>query len=633
MKSDMRTTAIYTTAALILASFIGISCQKEMPTPAEETPVTVIGTINDDGATKVTLSENTASNVIKTAWEVGDRIIGWDASGKTLELEIASSNRITADGTAVFTKVSGNGTLPTVSGKKIYMIYAPGKTANDLGDGLTYSLASQSDKVPALMTATGTLNNGQIALNFTGVLALVAVKNPNLPVSSVTGVSGLKLSGSNVKSSVTINKSLALSSSGSGPITKSCSFTTAANGTTSGVMVYFAVAPNTAKAQVTVSTVEPTGYEIIKTDATFTAGNCYVLDTKNVTKQVFTISTPAVSNGSFSTNPSGSAAWDATVTITASPTNPDTDYELKPNSITVSKAGGGTVSYTGSGLSYTFTMPKDNVTVTGAFQKKKYTLTSSVNSTTMGSVAMKYTTGGAAITSGTAIEWGSGVTVAPTANTYYELEKITYGTTDITTAKKFDMPKADTEVSVTFRKCSYAISKAATSNGSFTVAESSQWGETVTVTATPDANYLVDKITVYKTGSESTTVTVGTDGSFTMPKYAVTVKVTFKPDTFAISKDSVTPAVTGASFKVTKNGGTSDLSEATPGDALKVEVTCPNGYKVDKITVYKTGDTSTTVEVKADGSFTMPAYAVTVKVELKLDESGSGTELTPGGLI
>lgn len=625
------------TAALVLASCLGISCRKEMPLQEEETTVTVIGTI-DDSATKVSFSEGidgAGKKVIKTAWEVGDNIIGWDGSGNPLQLTIADNGKISS-GTAVFTLV--NGTLPTTEGSTIKMIYAPGKTVNDLdSDGLTYSLASQSGKVPALMTATGTLTDGKIALNFTKALALVAVKNPTLDVSTVTTVNSLTLSGGNVKSSVTIHKAdLSLTSSGSGPITRSCSFQTSATGTTSDVMVYFAVAPNSTTDQVTVSTVSPPNYEIIKTGANFVAGNCYVLDTKNVDKHKFTITIPGVNYGSFSTSPSGSAKWGSTVTITASPKNPSTEYELTPNSITVTKSGGVSVSYTGSGLSYTFTMPEDNVSVTGAFQKKKYTLTSSVNDGNMGSVAMKYTTGGTTITSGTAIEWDTGVTVTPNPNQYYELEKISYSTgsgiSDNATA--FSMPKANTKVSVTFRKCSYTISKGTETNGTFTVsATSSQWDKTITVTATPNANYLVDKMTYKDESGAEKTITLdstGKIGTFPMPKCNTTVNVTFKANKFAINKDPV--SITGASFKVTKVGGTDDLSEATPGEALKVEATCPNGYVVDKITVYKKGDTSTTVDV-ADGSFTMPAYEVKVKVDFKLDESGSGTEINPGGLI
>lgn len=56
-------------------------------------------------------------------------------------------------------------------------------------------------------------------------------------------------------------------------------------------------------------------------------------------------------------------------------------------------------------------------------------------------------------------------------------------------------------------------------------------GERVTVTLTPDTKFAVDTVTVFKTGDESTTVTVA-NNQFTMPDYPVTVKVSFKQVVF-----------------------------------------------------------------------------------------------------
>lgn len=73
------------------------------------------------------------------------------------------------------------------------------------------------------------------------------------------------------------------------------------------------------------------------------------------------------------------------------------------------------------------------------------------------------------------------------------------------------------------------ITKAATANGSFTVsAESASTGKTVTISPAPDINYVVDTISVTKTGEPGTTVTVNDNNTFTMPAYPVTVTVTYK---------------------------------------------------------------------------------------------------------
>lgn len=92
---------------------------------------------------------------------------------------------------------------------------------------------------------------------------------------------------------------------------------------------------------------------------------------------------------------------------------------------------------------------------------------------------------------------------------------------------------------------------------------------------------------------------------------------------FDITKKDVT--VTGGSFKVKK--GDAEVTSAPWDETIKVEVTKPQYYAVDKIKVYKTGDTAVTVSVNADGTFTMPMYAVTIEVTFTPDGSAPPTEM------
>ena len=55
------------------------------------------------------------------------------------------------------------------------------------------------------------------------------------------------------------------------------------------------------------------------------------------------------------------------------------------------------------------------------------------------------------------------------------------------------------------------------SHGSVSAPESAIEGSTVSITATPDPGYMVGVYNVYKTGSPNTTVTVSSNGTFTMP--------------------------------------------------------------------------------------------------------------------
>lgn len=130
-------------------------------------------------------------------------------------------------------------------------------------------------------------------------------------------------------------------------------------------------------------------------------------------------------------------------------------------------------------------------------------------------------------------------------------------------------------------------------------------GATVTLTATPDAAYTFGAWTVYKTGDQTTTVTV-TDNQFTMPDYAVTVTATFnaKP-----------------TYAITCNYDDSEgLLEATPtsayeGQTVTLSYVAETGYNLSAIVLTKTSDGSAIdIELTASGddyTFTMPAYAVT----------------------
>ena len=65
-------------------------------------------------------------------------------------------------------------------------------------------------------------------------------------------------------------------------------------------------------------------------------------------------------------------------------------------------------------------------------------------------------------------------------------------------------------------------------HGSISAPEKAAKGSTVTITAKPDAGYMIDTWSAWKTGSPTTTVSISEKGTFTMPEYDVTVSATFK---------------------------------------------------------------------------------------------------------
>lgn len=140
------------------------------------------------------------------------------------------------------------------------------------------------------------------------------------------------------------------------------------------------------------------------------------------------------------------------------------------------------------------------------------------------------------------------------------------------------------------------------SHGSVSAPESALEGSTVAITAIPDPGYMVDTYTVYKTGSPSTTVMVSSNGTFTMPGYAVTVSATFIQNTtqYQITLGTVSHGSISAS-----------ASTALSGTNITLTATPASGYSLYSWYVFKTGDMNTTVAV-SNNSFVMPAFNVTV---------------------
>ena len=203
------------------------------------------------------------------------------------------------------------------------------------------------------------------------------------------------------------------------------------------------------------------------------------------------------------------------------------------------------------------------------------------------------------------------ITITPTPNEGFEIDTITVTRTDTmenltVTDNAFTMVTSPIRVAVTFKNSIYGITKAPTVNGSFTIEQSSTiFGDTVIVNAVADDGYRVKSIKVYKTGQESTTVTV-TGNSFTMPAFPVTVEVEFELKPYEIFKSAY----------ISSGNLTISHTEAYIGDTVSIETTAANGYILDAITVYKTDDESVTVDV-AGGSCIMPGFAVTVHATFK----------------
>ena len=131
---------------------------------------------------------------------------------------------------------------------------------------------------------------------------------------------------------------------------------------------------------------------------------------------------------------------------------------------------------------------------------------------------------------------------------------------------------------------------------------------TVTLTATPATGYCLSSWTVKDASNNTITVT---NNQFTMPSSNVTVTATF------VQGLTVTLA------PVTNGSISADPTCALQGTTINLTATPASGYEFGSWSVYKTGDTNTTVAVNGN-SFTMPNYSVTVSATFVLGP----TELT-----
>ena len=127
-------------------------------------------------------------------------------------------------------------------------------------------------------------------------------------------------------------------------------------------------------------------------------------------------------------------------------------------------------------------------------------------------------------------------------------------------------------------------------------------GQQVSLEAQGEGDYVLDKFTVYKTGSPKDTVSVN-EKSFKMPDFDVTVTATFR-SALRVSVDSV------ANGKITVTD-----SLVKPGDNVGIIVKPNKGYQLGDLQVIGQKDASTSALVSDDNVFQMIDDDVRVKAE------------------
>lgn len=166
----------------------------------------------------------------------------------------------------------------------------------------------------------------------------------------------------------------------------------------------------------------------------------------------------------------------------------------------------------------------------------------------------------------------------------------------------------------------YNITTASVSHGTISAPSTAVEGTMVTLTATPTQGYMLSSWSVYKTSDPSTTVSVSSSGTFTMPSFNVTVSATFVQNN---TQYSITCATGLAHGSISTN-----VSSATSGTTVTLSNTPASGYTLYSYYVYKTGDLNTIVYSDTGNNFTMPAFDVTVSASFVQPSSYSYVKAT-----
>lgn len=212
-------------------------------------------------------------------------------------------------------------------------------------------------------------------------------------------------------------------------------------------------------------------------------------------------------------------------------------------------------------------------------------------------------------TSPVSVAEGNAYTVTLTPNKGYEVDTFTVGGTDYkadltNNTYTGTMGSADVAVAATFKKSNYTVTCNTATNGSVTADKATaNYGDTVTLTVTPDAGYQLKSLSVKDASDAAVTVT---DNAFTMPASNVTVTATFEAKDPTVTLDAV-----ASDLKVNQS------TTLTPNVTVDTGVTYTGTYTIKKdgadVTAadYITNNTFNTAKSAASAGTYVITYSAT----------------------
>ena len=215
-------------------------------------------------------------------------------------------------------------------------------------------------------------------------------------------------------------------------------------------------------------------------------------------------------------------------------------------------------------------------------------------------VLINQSTGGTIISNKTYARYYDTVTLDVTTDPGYELDTLSVvdvsGNPVTVTNNQFTMNRSSVIVSATYNYAIYSVSISQAQNGTVTSdKQTAYFGETVTLTVTPNTGYSLDTLTVVDTNSNPITVT---NNQFTMPSSNVTVSAIFTYISYTVSIGQITNGTV-----------TSDKQTAYPNETVTLTATPDQGYSLKRLTVLDANNNPITV---TNNQFIMPISNVTV---------------------
>lgn len=234
---------------------------------------------------------------------------------------------------------------------------------------------------------------------------------------------------------------------------------------------------------------------------------------------------------------------------------------------------------------------------TNVIQLRRYTSVTIGASVAAHSITVYTATGGTASLDKYSAAPGETVTYTASPGTGYSASAPSspYVTFTAAGANKwtFVMPSQNVTISPQFSKINYTVTVSKTPSGGGSVSSNkntANYGDTVTLTVTPNAGWRVKSITTNVSG-----VAIS-NNKFTMPASNITVTVTFEKIPYTITKQT-SPSGAGTV--------TTSKSTANVGDSITVSQTPATGY-------YFNGWETSPANLINNNAFTMPAGNVTV---------------------